>query len=250
MGKIVNISLALFFVSVAYFYHEISKNILLPELDVHEYWGKRENLNLSKDESVRKFKINFPEDKIEKLRRRLEDAGPFAKPLEGVAFQYGFNSNKLQEILKYWKDEYLPKWSERQKHLNQFPQFKTKIQGLDIHFIHVKPKVDEDVKVFPILLLHGWPTSANDFYKMIPMFIKPKNGIAFEVVAPNLPGFAFSESAARPGLAPDKMAIIMRNLMLRLKLEKFYLHSGDWVRYDKIFLILVFESGSPLFKNF
>lgn len=232
MGKILRISAAAFFVVLAYFYHRISRNIPLPHINLDEYWGKSESesLKAAQDESIRKFEISFSQEKIDKLREKLEDAGPFAEPLEGVAFQYGFNSNKLKEILKYWKDDYLPKWPQRLKELNKFPQFKTKIQGLDIHFIHVKPKVSKDVKVFPIMLLHGWPTSANDFFKMIPMFTKPSNGIAFEVVAPDLPGFAFSESASRPGMGPDKMAVILRNLMIRLKLDKFYLHSGDWVR--------------------
>lgn len=93
---------------------------------------------------------------ISKLKSRLEDAGPFTEPLEGVAFEYGFNSNQLVKILNFWKGSYLPKWSERQSFLNQFPQFKTQIQGLNIHYLHVKPKVDKNTKVFPLLLLHGW----------------------------------------------------------------------------------------------
>lgn len=89
---------------------------------------------------------------INKLKSRLEDAGPFVEPLEGVAFEYGFNTNRLQEILNYWKNSYIPKWTERQEFLNQFSHFKTQIQGLNIHFIHVKPKVKEGTKVFPLLV--------------------------------------------------------------------------------------------------
>lgn len=89
---------------------------------------------------------------IKKLKSRLDDAGPFTAPLEGVAFEYGFNSNRLQEVLDYWKNSYLPKWTERQEFLNQIRQFKTQIQGLNVHFLHVKPKVKEGTKVFPLLV--------------------------------------------------------------------------------------------------
>lgn len=94
---------------------------------------------------------------IEKLKARLNDAGPFAEPLEGVAFEYGFNSKRLDKIINFWRDDYLKNWKERQNFLNQFPQYKTQVQGLNIHFLHVKPaKVEKNVKVFPLLLIHGW----------------------------------------------------------------------------------------------
>lgn len=89
---------------------------------------------------------------IDKLKARLEDAGPFTDPLEEVAFEYGFNSKRLQEIISYWKNSYIPKWTERQEYLNQFNHFKTQIQGLNIHFIHAKPKVKEGTKVFTLLV--------------------------------------------------------------------------------------------------
>lgn len=89
---------------------------------------------------------------IKKLKSRLEDAGPFTDPLEDSAFHYGFSSKRLEEVLSYWKGNYLSKWSERQDLLNQFSQFKTQIQGLNIHFLHVKPKVNKDTKVFPLLV--------------------------------------------------------------------------------------------------
>jgi len=89
---------------------------------------------------------------IKKLKSRLDDAGPFTDPLEDSAFNYGFNSKRLQEVLNYWKGSYLPKWSDRQQFLNQFEQFKTQIQGLNIHFLRIKPKVNKDTKVFPLLV--------------------------------------------------------------------------------------------------
>lgn len=226
-GKII---LGVFCLIIAYFYNQVAKNLPSPEHDLNEYWGPKGHENKI-DESVRKFEISFDQESIQKLKVKLKSSGPFVEPLEGVAFQYGFNSNKLKEILDYWKDEYLPKWPQRQKFLNQFPQFKTKIQGLDIHFIHAKPKVDENVKIFPLIILHGWPSSVCDFYKIIPLLTKPSNeSIAFEVIAPSIPGFSFSDGASKRGLSPDKMAVILRNLMIRLGHKKFYVQGGDWVR--------------------
>lgn len=167
---------------------------------------------------------------IEKLKTRLNDAGPFTEPLEDVAFEYGYNSKQLDKFIKYWRDTYLTSWQEHQDFLNKFPQFTAQVQGLNIHYIHVKPtlKANENVKVFPLLLLHGWPGSVREFYEILPLLITPKNGIAFEVIAPSLPGFAWSEGTSKKGLAPEKMAVIMRNLMLRVGYEKFYVQGGDW----------------------
>lgn len=160
----------------------------------------------------------------------MEDTDRLKEPLEDTAFQYGFNSRKLLEIVSFWKDSYLTRWSDRQDFLNQFRQFKTQIQGLDIHYIHVKPKVNKDTKVFPLLLLHGWPGSVREFYEIIPMLTSPsKDNIAFEVIAPSLPGFGFSDGAAKKGLCPEKISVIMRNLMTRIGFEKFYIQGGDWV---------------------
>jgi len=93
----------------------------------------------------------------------------------------------------------------------------------------VKPKVKEGTKVFPLLLLHGWPGSVREFYEILPFLTTPsKENIAFEVVAPSLPGFGFSEGASKKGLGPEKVAVVLRNLMARLGLNKFYVQGGDW----------------------
>lgn len=122
------------------------------------------------------------------------------------------------------------RWDARQKFLNQFPQFKTQIQGLDIHFIHVKPKESDHKRVLPIIVLHGWPGSVREFYEMIPKLTTSSDGkkYVFEVIVPSLPGFGFSQGTSKRGLSAAKMAVIMRNLMVRLGFSKFYIHCGDW----------------------
>jgi juvenile hormone epoxide hydrolase len=90
--------------------------------------------------------------------------------------------------------------------------------------------VKSGTKVYPILLLHGWPGSVREFYELIPKLTaqSPDKDFVFEVVAPSLPGYGFSEAAAKTGLGITEMAIIMRNLMIRLGFEKFYVQGGDW----------------------
>lgn len=166
---------------------------------------------------------------MEDLRQRLRNARDFVPPLEGVHHDYGINTKLLKEIIDYWLTKY--DWREREKFLNQYPQFKTNIQGLDIHFIHVKPKnVPSGVKTLPLLLVHGWPGSVREFYEMIPFLttVQKDKNFVFEVIVPSLPGYAFSQAAVRPGLGAYQMAVIFKNLMNRLGFDGFYVQGGDW----------------------
>lgn len=125
---------------------------------------------------------------IQDLKKRLRNSIEFHLPLDGVQQQYGFNTKNLKKIINFWLNEY--KWKERQKLLNKFPQFTMQVQGLNIHFLHVKPKESDDMKVMPLLLLHGWPSSTREMFDLIPLLTTPQEGktIIFEVIAPNLPG--------------------------------------------------------------
>ncbi|XP_058818173.1 juvenile hormone epoxide hydrolase 1-like isoform X2 [Topomyia yanbarensis] len=198
------------------------------ELD--QYWGPGDGKLYKEDPSIKPFKIAYTTGVIEKLRTKLNDTPNLVPPLEGVAFEYGFNSNHLKEIVTYWKTEYLDKWNTREKYLNQFPHFKTQIQGLDIHFIHVKPKVPAGTKVLPLLLLHGWPGSVREFYEIIPKLTSKTDDkdFVFEVVVPSLPGYGWSQAAAKQGMSTSRMALIMKRLMDRVGHQKFYVQGGDW----------------------
>lgn len=113
---------------------------------------------------------------------------PFQAPLEGIQQQYGINTNHLSNVIDFWRSKYI--WRERERALNKFPQYVVNIQGLKIHYLHVKPEAAKDVKVLPLLILHGWPSSVKEFFDMIPFLTNPaeKNGFVFEVIAPSLPG--------------------------------------------------------------
>ncbi|XP_011558628.3 juvenile hormone epoxide hydrolase [Plutella xylostella] len=192
-----------------------------------EWWGPKQLIG-KVDHTIRPFKVKFTEEMIKDLRSRLDNHRPLTPPLEGTALEYGMNSNQLEEILKYWSKSY--PFEKREQYMNQFPQFKTNIQGLDIHFIRVKPEVKPGVTVVPLLLLHGWPGSVREFLEVIPLLTRPRTGhnVVFEVVAPSLPGYGFSDPAVRPGLGAAQMGVIARNLMKRLGHQRFYVQGGDW----------------------
>nr|XP_034825846.1 juvenile hormone epoxide hydrolase-like [Maniola hyperantus] len=199
----------------------------LPDIDLHEWWGS-EVLKDSTTEHIKPFKVQFSESMIRDVKERLRNQHRLAPPLEGVAFEYGFNTKQLEAWLKYWAEEY--PFSEREKFFNKYPQFKTNIQGLDIHFVRVKPNVPPGVEVVPLLLLHGWPGSVREFYEAIPLLtaVSKDRNFAVEVIVPSLPGYGFSSAAVRPGLGADKIAVVFRNLMHRLGFKKYYIQGGDW----------------------
>ncbi|XP_020286281.1 juvenile hormone epoxide hydrolase 1-like [Pseudomyrmex gracilis] len=193
------------------------------------FWGPAKNKEASKE--IRPFVIDVPRSVIEDLNERLAKKRELVQPLEDTAWTYGISTTYLNDVLDYWRTKY--NWTERQALLNKYPQYITNIQGLDIHFLHVKPYIPPDrknIKVLPLLLVHGWPGSVVEFQKIIPILTtpRPNKDFVFEVIAPSLPGYAFSQAAVRPGLAPAQIAVIFKNLMQRLGFNKFYAQGGDW----------------------
>lgn len=162
------------------------------------------------------------------MQRKLESTRDLTAPLEGVVHQYGINRELLKEILEFWKTKY--DWREREKFLNKYPQYKVNVQGLNIHYLYVKPQVKSNIRVLPLLLLHGWPGSIREFYEIIPLLTTPQKGrdYVFELIIPSLPGYGFSDGAVRPGLGIFEVAVLFKNFMKRLGYEKYYIQGGDW----------------------
>ncbi|XP_074031164.1 juvenile hormone epoxide hydrolase 1 [Leptinotarsa decemlineata] len=196
----------------------------VPKME-EKWWGPG---SPSKDTGITPFKINVSDEVLRDLQHRLTDTLPFQEPLEGAKQHYGMNTNLLKTVVEFWRNNY--RWRDQEKFLNKFPQFKVGIQGLNIHYIHVKPEKTKGVKVRPLLLLHGWPGSVREFYEIIPLLTTPQKGrdIVFEVIVPSLPGYGFSDAAVRPGLNAAHMGIIMKNLMQKLGFDKYYVQGGDW----------------------
>ncbi|XP_052755319.1 juvenile hormone epoxide hydrolase-like isoform X2 [Galleria mellonella] len=208
---------------ITYKLHSVPKK---PELNLQKWWGIGEKPK-EEDTSIKIFNIDFNDTMIHDLKQRLKNHRPFTKSLEGIQSEYGINTKYLDKIITYWLDKY--DFKKRAELLNRYSHYKTRIQGLDIHFIRETPKA-RGLKVLPLLLLHGWPSSSKEFDKIIPMLTSKRNkyNFVFEVIAADLPGFGFSEGTNKPGLNPVQIGIIMRNLMKRLGFDKFYLQAGDW----------------------
>ncbi|XP_049881035.1 juvenile hormone epoxide hydrolase-like [Pectinophora gossypiella] len=223
-------SLAVALIAIASYQLYVKFTIIpdMPDLDLNIWWGP--NTTERQDTSIRRFRIVFSDAMQEELRKKFEVYRAITSRKKSITedWTYGTNSDALAQVFAHWQFKYT--MSEREKFLNQFDHFKTNIQGLDIHFVHVKPKVDENVKVVPLLLLHGWPGSVREFYDVIPLLTTPRPGydFVFEVIAPSLPGFLYSQAPTKPGLSNFQIAIIMRNLMHRIGFTKYYIQGGDY----------------------
>ncbi|XP_034479485.1 juvenile hormone epoxide hydrolase 1 [Drosophila innubila] len=211
-------------------YRDLSAPGKRPDLDSNEYWGPKLQGSYKENKAVLPYDISVAPELIADLKTQLDRPLKLQEPLEGVGFEYGFNANELQKVVKYWRESYLTKWNEHEQFLKKFKHFQTEIQGLKIHFIHVKPVKAEGKKVLPLLLLHGWPGSVREFYELLPLLTtgNDKSDYVFEVIAPSLPGYGWSQSASRPGFGAAQVSVVMRNLMLRLGFNKFLIQGGDW----------------------
>ncbi|XP_014286822.1 juvenile hormone epoxide hydrolase 2 [Halyomorpha halys] len=210
-------------------YYIYSFTILPPLPQLHlKYWGPGNEK--PDDQSIRPFRIKFPQSDIIQLKNRLNSTRSPSPPLENTNFQYGFNTYYMNDLLDFWTTEY--NWTEREAHLNKFPQYITEIGGLGLHFVHVKPDPSQvkDKKVFPLLVIHGWPSIPSEFFHLIPLLTTPRPNVdfSFEVVIPSLPGFGFSEGPSKKGLNTAETALILDKLMERLGFKSYYIHGEDW----------------------
>ncbi|XP_063541559.1 juvenile hormone epoxide hydrolase-like [Cydia strobilella] len=215
------------------------------------WWGN----HAKHDTSVRRFTVHFSDEMITDLRHRIHNRRNLTHALHNAGNTYGSHAGYLAHFLDHWADGY--DFAAREDWLNSFPQSITNIQelisttcisGLDIHFIHVRPP-NPRKKVVPILLLHGFPVTAFEYVHVIQNLMEERDDcdFVFEIVVPNLPGYGYSEATSKPGLALYQMGIIMKNLMLRLGKQQFYIHAGDvgHVVGDAIATLFPESSGIP-----
>lgn len=115
---------------ISYFvYQALIVPLPAPDIDVTQYWGPSAQKNQKDSPEIKPFSVQYSTDVINKLKTRLAEPLNLVEPLEGVGFRYGVNKHKLIELIKYWRDDYLPRWNERQNFLNGLPQFTTEIRG-------------------------------------------------------------------------------------------------------------------------
>jgi len=174
------------------------------------------------------FTIDVPQEVLDDLGERLRRTRwPEAEVVDD--WSQGIPLAYVQEVCRYWAEQY--DWRQRERLLNRFDQFTTTIDGLGIHFLHVRSPRQDAV---PLLLSHGWPGSIVEFAKVIEPLTNPEPNndgspkIAFNVVAPSLPGFGFSGKPTEPGWGVDKMATTFATLMARLGYDRYVAQGGDW----------------------
>jgi pimeloyl-ACP methyl ester carboxylesterase len=178
-------------------------------------------------DSVRPFRVDIPDAALSDLRRRLVETRLPEK--ETVAdISQGVPLKTVEQLLRYWRTDY--DWRKVEARLNSYPQFTTEINGLDIHFIHVRSKHED---ALPVIVTHGWPGSVIEQLKIIDPLINPtahggKASDAFHVVIPSMPGYGFSGKPTGVGWGPERIATAWTALMRRLGYKKFVAQGGDW----------------------
>jgi pimeloyl-ACP methyl ester carboxylesterase len=182
---------------------------------------------VAEDSSIRPFKVQVSRVALDDLRRRI--AATRWPDKETVADQsQGAQLAKLQELVRYWETGY--DWRKVEAKLNALPQFVTSIDGVDIHFIHVRSR---HAGALPIIITHGWPGSIIEQLKIIgPLTDPTAHGgsaeDAFDVVIPSLPGYGFSGKPTGTGWDPDHIARAWAELMKRLDYTHYVAQGGDW----------------------
>jgi pimeloyl-ACP methyl ester carboxylesterase len=179
------------------------------------------------DATIRPFTFKAPDTELVELRRRIASARWPEPELVPDATQ-GVQLATMRKLAQYWATEY--DWRKLEARLSALPQFMTKIDGVDIHFIHVRSK---HPNAMPLIITHGWPGSIVEQLKIIDPLTNPtahggSASDAFDVVIPSLPGFGFSGKPASTGWDPQRIARAWVVLMKRLGYSRFAAQGGDW----------------------
>ena len=177
--------------------------------------------------AIRPFRVSFPEAELTELRRRVK-ATKWPERETVMDASQGVQLATTQALAQYWATNY--DWRKIEAKLNALPQFMTEIDGLDIHFIHVRSK---EPNALPLIVTHGWPGSIIEQLKIIGPLTDPtahdgKAEDAFDVVIPSMPGYGFSGKPTTTGWDPQHIARAWVVLMKRLGYTKFVAQGGDW----------------------
>jgi pimeloyl-ACP methyl ester carboxylesterase len=177
--------------------------------------------------AIRPFRVNIPEAELTELRRRIKATR--LPERETVAdFSQGVPLATVEKLADYWATKY--DWRKVEARINAVPNFITKIDGLDIHFVHVRSKHQN---ALPLIVTHGWPGSIVEQLKIIEPLTNPtahggSAADAFHLVIPSIPGYGFSGKPARTGWGPERIAQAWTTLMKRLGYKRFVAQGGDW----------------------
>jgi pimeloyl-ACP methyl ester carboxylesterase len=177
--------------------------------------------------AIRPFHVNIPETELTELRNRIK-ATRWPEKETVTDFSQGVPFATMQKLAHYWGTEY--DWRRCEAQLNALPHFITEIDGLDIHFIHVRSKHDN---ALPLIVTHGWPGSIIEQLKIVDPLVNPtahgaSASDAFHLVIPSMPGYGYSGKPTASGWGPERIAKAWVVLMKRLGYTKFVAQGGDW----------------------
>jgi len=178
-------------------------------------------------DAIRPFHVSIPDEALADLRRRIAATRWPERELVSDASQ-GVQLATMKKLVDYWEKNY--DWRKTEAKLNSYPQFVTNIDGLDIHFIHVRSK---NTNALPVIITHGWPGSIIEQLKIIGPLTDPtayggKAEDSFDVVIPSLPGYGFSGKPTATGWDPQRVARAWAVLMNRLGYTRYVAQGGDW----------------------
>jgi len=177
--------------------------------------------------AIRPFRVNVPEAELTDLRRRIV-ATRLPERETVTDFSQGVPLATVQKLARYWATEY--DWRRCEAQLNALPHFITEIDGLDIHFIHVRSKYEN---ALPLIVTHGWPGSIIEQLKIVDPLVNPtahgaSASDAFHLVIPSMPGYGYSGKPTTTGWGPERIARAWNVLMKRLGYTNYVAQGGDW----------------------
>tara|TARA_B100001765_G_scaffold144317_1_gene91760 strand:- start:3062 stop:4213 length:1152 start_codon:yes stop_codon:yes gene_type:complete len=178
--------------------------------------------------AITPFKVEVPDNVLQDLKERLARTR-WPDEIPGSGWDYGSNLDYIKELVDYWQSEF--DWRAQEKLINSFSHFKTDVDGLGVHFIHEKGKGPDPM---PLVITHGWPGTFFEMHKVIPMLSDPASHggdpvDAFDVVAPSMPGYGFSDAGADRGLDIFTIGDMWAKLMSEnLGYQRFAAQGGDW----------------------
>ena len=176
---------------------------------------------------MRPFEIDIPQSQLDDLKQRLA-ATRWPDEVPGVGWSRGVPLDYLKGLAEYWRTTY--DWRAAEAGLNQFPQFITNIDGVQVHFLHVR---SPELNAMPMILTHGWPSSVVEFIDVIGPLTNPvayggNASDAFHVVIPSMPGHGFSGPTRQAGWDTERIAQAWKTLMRSLGYDRYLVQGGDW----------------------
>jgi pimeloyl-ACP methyl ester carboxylesterase len=190
-------------------------------------WAVRTWCTLDVMETPKPFRVDIPQTALDELRYRLAGTR-WPDELPGVGWEYGVSRDYLTELVEYWRTGY--DWRSHEARLNAVPQFTTEVDGQTVHFLHLR---SPEPNALPLIITHGWPSTVYDFLDILGPLTDPRAhgrdpADAFHVVAPSLPGFAFSGPTRQTGWGVNRVARAWAELMRRLGYRRYGAQGGDF----------------------